>query len=40
MKIVRWPDGTEIPLDEFNAEEYLWKSDDYEIVEVEDDYEV
>ena len=37
IKIVRWPDGTEVPLEEFNYEQdWRHKSDDYEIVEVDE----
>ena len=41
IKIVRWPDFTEILYDDYLREIHYWswKSDDYEIIEVdEDDY--
>ena len=34
VKIIRWPDGTVVAYDDFKEEEWLWKSDDYETVEV------
>lgn len=34
-KIVKWPDGDTCELEDL--ENMNWKSDDYEIVEVEDD---
>ena len=38
IKIVRWPDGTTCPLDEFDYElDWAWKGDDYEIIEIDED---
>lgn len=38
MKVVRWPDGTGCPLEDFNYErDWAWMSDDFEIVEIPDD---
>ena len=34
-----WPDGTEVPLEDFREEEWRHKSDDFEIVEKPVDYD-
>ena len=34
VRVVRWPDGTMVLEDDFRSEEWGYKSDDYEIVDV------
>ena len=39
QKICRWADGTEC-LEEDLEDHTIWMSDDYELVEVDDDYDI
>ena len=38
IKIIRWPDGTEVPFEDFNYEkDWAWKSDDFVIIYIDSD---
>jgi len=34
VKIIKWSDGTVVAYDEFLEQEWQWKSDDYEVLEI------